>query len=79
MMLSNKRQINISRAVLLEKLRENLEIHRKEYAEALLDYRDCLENDLKQALKYVRKIQDIFKMKSLSAKYGIFLNKIIRL
>lgn len=54
MMNIRQRSVNVSRLVLLEKLRENLELHRAEYQEALVEYHARLEEDLKLALKKVK-------------------------
>lgn len=56
MMNIRQRSVNVSRVELLFKLRENLELHRREYAEAVLEYRARLEEDLAIALKKVKKV-----------------------
>lgn len=56
MMNIRQRTVNVSRTDLLAKLYENLELHRVEYAEAVLEYRARLEEDLSLALKKVKKV-----------------------
>lgn len=58
MMNIRQRSVNVNRLELLEKLKENLKIHQAEYAEAVLEYRARLEEDLKLALKRVKNTED---------------------
>lgn len=51
----NMQTVNVDRIKLLEALKANLEIHRTEYAQALIDFKDRLEQDLKLAAKKVSK------------------------
>ncbi len=62
----HQRSVNVSRATLLEKLRENLELHKKEYAEAVADYQARLLADLKLAAKKVAKIHDVEDLQNFS-------------
>lgn len=62
MMNLNQRSVNVSRTELLTKLRENLVIHEREYAEALVEFKTRLEADLKLALKKVSKEEDPKKL-----------------
>jgi len=66
MITMHQRSVNVSRTVLLEKLRENLELHRKEYAEAVSDFQARLLADLKLAAKKVAKIHDVADLKNFS-------------
>jgi hypothetical protein len=49
MMHSGRHSVNVSRVALLEKLRENLEIHKKDYIEACEGYKIKLLQDLASA------------------------------
>lgn len=49
----NNKSVNVSRLMLLEKLRENLSTHRQQYAEAVSDYRKRIQIELSLALKQV--------------------------
>jgi len=53
----NMQTVNVDRIKLLEALKANLEIHRTEYAQALIDFKDRLEQDLKLAAKKVSKTE----------------------
>ena len=64
MMNIRQRSVNVSRVELLEKLKQNLEAHRKEYEEALVEYHTRLQEDLKLALKKVGRVVDIEELKS---------------
>ena len=56
MMNIRQRSVNVNRLQLLETLRANLEIHRAEYREAVLEFHARLEADLKVALKKVKAV-----------------------
>jgi predicted nuclease with TOPRIM domain len=53
MMNIRQRSVNVSRLQLLEKLKTNLEIHRREYKEAVSDFRTRLMTDLENAVQKV--------------------------
>ena len=59
MMNIRQRSVNVSRDELLKKLKANLEVHRKEYQEALIEYHTRLQEDLRLALKKVGNVQNI--------------------
>jgi DNA polymerase III delta prime subunit len=50
MMTSRERSVSVDRVKLIAKLKENLEIHLKDYAEAKTGYRIKLKQDLENAL-----------------------------
>lgn len=54
MMNIRQRAVNVSRVELLAALKSNLEIHRKEYAEALIDFKTRLVEDLTAGLDKVK-------------------------
>jgi hypothetical protein len=56
MMNIRQRSVNVNRVQLLEALRKNLEIHRTEYREAVLEFHRRLEEDLKVAVKKVKNV-----------------------
>lgn len=58
-----QRSVNVSRIELLAKLKENLELHRKEYKEALVEFQTRLLEDLKLAHKKVSKVTDVEELK----------------
>ena len=49
MLTANSKQVNVSRSELIEKLRINLEIHKKDFEEAMQGYRIKLHSDLYDA------------------------------
>jgi hypothetical protein len=51
----HRRSVNVKRTVLLEKLKENLIIHQKDFAEAVIGYKVKLLADLTTALAAVEK------------------------
>lgn len=55
----NKQSINISRSVLIEKLKEGLLDHQSEYKEALTDYKLAVVKFMKEA--YERAVEGDFK------------------
>jgi hypothetical protein len=58
MMNIRQRSVNVNRLELLDKLRENLAIHRAEYLEALDEYQARLLADLKLAVEKVNSTQN---------------------
>lgn len=62
----HNRSVNVSRLELLAKLKENLEQHRKEYQEALAEFRQRLLDDLKLAHKKVSKVEDVMDLQNFS-------------
>lgn len=68
MMTMHQRSVNVDRFELLVKLRENLEIHKKEYAEALVEYQTRLLEDLQLAVKKVKKTEDVMDLKDFKFK-----------
>lgn len=66
MMNIRQRSVNVSRTELLAKLKENLEIHRKEYAEALVEFKTRLVEDLKLATKKVNKTENVEDLKNFA-------------
>lgn len=57
MMNLHQRSVNVNKQELLTKLRENLEIHKTEYKEALVDFKERLLSDLKKGVKLVDKTE----------------------
>ena len=57
MMNLNQRSVNVNKEELLTKLRENLEIHKVQYEEALVDFKERLLSDLKKGVKLVGKTE----------------------
>jgi hypothetical protein len=53
MMNLRQRSVNVKRVELLEALKKNLEIHRAEYKEALVDFKTRLLEDLEAGAKHV--------------------------
>jgi hypothetical protein len=53
MMNIRQRSVNVKRTELLEALKKNLELHREEYAQALIDFKTTLLTDLKTSVKKV--------------------------
>lgn len=53
MMNLRQRSVNVKRIELIEALKKNLEIHRKEYQEALIDFKTRLVEDLEAGAKHV--------------------------
>lgn len=49
------RSVNLKRSVLLEKLKENLEIHKKDYEEAIEGYKVKLLLDMKNKIEEIEK------------------------
>lgn len=71
MMNIRQRSVNVNRLQLLETLRANLEIHRAEYREAVLEFHARLEADLKAALKKVKAVDpDISEIESKLRKFS---------
>lgn len=68
MMTMHQRSVNVSRVQLLEKLRENLEIHKKEYEEALAEFKARLIEDLQLAVKKVKKTDDVMDLEKFKFK-----------
>ena len=66
MMNIRQRSVNVARLELLEKLKENLEIHRAEYKEALVEFQTRLLEDLKIAHKRVSKVEKVEDLKDFS-------------
>ncbi len=64
MMNLRQRSVNVSRTELIAKLKDNLDIHRKEYQEALVEYHARLIEDLKLAQKKVSKVTKIEDLKN---------------
>ncbi len=58
MITQNRHSVNVLRKELLDKLRENVEIHKKDYAEACIGYRIKLVADLKKALVLAETVHD---------------------
>lgn len=50
MMTARQRSVTVDRLLLIEKLKVNLEIHRKDYIESVAGYRIKLKRDLENAL-----------------------------
>lgn len=61
-----QRSVNVSRIELLEKLKQNLEVHRKEYQEALVEFHTRLQEDLRLAHKKVSNIKNVEDLKKFS-------------
>lgn len=53
MMNLRQRSVNVKRTELIEALKKNLEIHRAEYKEALVDFKKRLLEDLEAGAKHV--------------------------
>jgi hypothetical protein len=66
MMNIRQRSVNVNRLELLAKLRENLEVHRAEYKEALAEFHVRLAEDLKLAAKKVAKTENAADLKNFS-------------
>jgi CO dehydrogenase/acetyl-CoA synthase alpha subunit len=66
MITQGRHSVNVSRKDLLAKLKENVAIHKKDYAEALIGYKIKLVADLKAALEIAEKTP-LEKIQSLSA------------
>lgn len=66
MMNIRQRSVNVSRVELLAKLKENLEAHRVEYAEALVEFKTRLVEDLKLASKKVNKTENVEDLKNFA-------------
>lgn len=66
MMNIRQRSVNVSRTELLAKLKENLEAHRREYQEALVEFKARLVEDLKLAHKKVNKVENVEDLKNFS-------------
>lgn len=64
MMNIRQRSVNVNRVELLAKLRQNLELHRAEYAQALSEFQERLLGDLRLAAKKVAKIDDPMKLQN---------------
>lgn len=64
MMNSHTRSVNVDRLTLLAQLHTNLQAHRLEYAEALIEFKQRLETDLKAAVKKVAKAEDAEALKN---------------
>lgn len=58
-MTLRQRSVNVKREELLEALKKNLEIHRAEYAQALIDFKTRLVEDLSAGLKQVKKSEPV--------------------
>jgi len=58
MISANQRSVNVNRLQLLECLKKNLEIHKKDYQEALVGYKIKLEADLAGALKRLSMLKE---------------------
>jgi hypothetical protein len=61
----HNKSINVKRSTLLEKLYENRNIHRKEYEEALVEFKARLQEDLKTISKRVNKTENVEDLKEL--------------
>lgn len=66
MMNIRQRSVNVSRQELLTKLKENLIIHKAEYAEALIECHRKLIEDLEETSKKVGKLTKPDKLKNFS-------------
>jgi hypothetical protein len=66
MMNIRQRSVNVSRTELLAKLKENLEVHRREYQEALVEFKARLVDDLKLATKKVNKTENVEDLKNFA-------------
>lgn len=66
MMHSGRHSVNVSRKDLLAKLKENREIHKKDYQEALVGYKIKLVADLKHALDQAERMP-VERMQTLRA------------
>lgn len=66
MMNIRQRSVNVNRIELLAKLKENLDKHRIEYQEALLEFHVRLVEDLKLAAKKVAKTENPADLKNFS-------------
>lgn len=66
MMHSGRHSVNVSRKDLLAKLKENREIHKKDYQEALIGYQIKLTADLEKALAEVKTI-NVSRLNTLHA------------
>lgn len=69
MMTMNQRSVNVNRLELLDKLRTNRELHRKEYIEALEEFHTRLLEDLKLAVKKVNSTQNTEDLKNF--RFGL--------
>jgi len=69
MMNIRQRSVNVDRKVLLAALKKNLEIHRKDYEEALVECKARLEKDLAAALEKVKGITNPRKLQSWSFRF----------
>lgn len=58
MITANQRSVNVNRLQLLECLKKNLEIHKKDYQEALVGYKVKLEKDLTDALESLSSLKE---------------------
>lgn len=63
MMNIRQRSVNVSRVELLAKLKANLELHRAEYKEALVEFHARLLEDLKLAHKKASKVENVEQLK----------------
>ena len=71
MMNIRQRSVNVNRHVLLEKLRENLEVHRVEYKEALAEYHHkVMRQELGIAGDDAAEIRDLFHQKYRGSRYS---------
>jgi len=70
MMNIRQRSVNVSRTELLAKLKENLEIHKREYEEALVACHTKLIEDLVRTTKNVEKMTDPRKLKNFRFQFA---------
>lgn len=68
MMNIRQRTVNVARVELLKILKANLEVHREEYRQALLDFHTRLLEDLKLAQRKVAKVAAIPETIALELK-----------
>lgn len=69
MMNIRQRSVNVDRKELLAALKKNLEIHRKDYEEALVECKDRLVKDLAAALEKAQGVKDPRKLRNWSFRF----------
>lgn len=74
MMTSHNRVVTVNRIALIEKLKANLEKHKKDYEEAVIGYKEKLKYDLEQALDLVTLCQnpsDLRRLKPVRFEFPV--------
>lgn len=69
MMNIRQRSVNVSRLVLLEKLKANMALHKSEYSEALVECKVRLLADLKAATQKVAEVKDPLQLRDFKFRF----------